>query len=431
MADGVYHARIGEDLNLNREDLGLNGTEHDIDAIWGEILTPIGERNRELLMCVARARGEECKAEASGVKSPYMSVRKQRGSDGSLRYIAAHLPTPHDMTPEESEKHKAMKGFIVRICDSAGIKRSVEKATKNRNARPDVTADECGGVSQGIEAQYYNAPAGNVRRRSRYHAESGLIANWITDNHTFHLIDRANYIVTPRYTWQQIDHAADIAARSGARVLVEWRCTLAGADGRPCPDGKITRGNIIGSGLGCGKVHLQWETPRAVDGARDDYGTMASFTVGRIIIGAATGDMASLFIPERKDRRSGRYLWVPSADKKTWLEYRGGEDVPDDDGHDIDDEVKFSHQEISETCRYGEVNARPSAPLPRRGISAIGLTMTIDAPEDPTGATEVAPEEVRKPVTCPGCGRPASHRTLSGVQKHYPGCSETGGQRVA
>lgn len=408
VADGVHHTRTRKDLNLNRKDLGLDHNEHNIEEIWTEILTPISGRDRSLLMCVARADDRECKAEASGVKSPYMVVRKQRGSDGALRYIAAHLPTPHNATPEESDKHKAMKSFIARICDNEGLKYGVEKATKSRSARPDITVKGDGGRNLGCEAQYYNAPADNVRRRSRYHAEAGLTANWITDNDTFDLIDRANYIVTPRYTWKQIDHAADISALGGARVLVEWRCTAAGSGGRPCPEGKITRGGIIGTS-GCGKIHLHWETPRLADGSADDYGTTAAFTVGCIITGAATGDMDSLFIPERKDRRSGRYLWVPSADKKRWLEYCGGEELPEEDEDVLDDEVKFSGQEINETCRYGEEGFKPSAPRQRRAISSIGLTMTIDGPEDdepddksPQTQEQIpGPEEDSQPPTRP------------------------------
>jgi hypothetical protein len=443
VAYGVHHTRIHEDLNLTREDLGLDRAEYDVDEIWAEILTPVGERDRNMLKCVAHAHGGECKAEASGVKSPYMSVRKQRGSDGTLRYIAAHLPTGVEATREEKDKHKATKGFIERTCAKAGLEYAVEKTTKTRTRRPDVTVLGDGGLDQGIEAQFWNASPGNVRARSRDHAEAGLCANWITDNDTFHLVDRANYIIIPRYTWRQIDHAADIAAISGARVLVEWRCTADGSNGRPCPDGLVYGAARGVADVGCGKIHLQWETPRLVDGGADDYGTMASFTVGRIIIGAATGDMDSLFIPERKDRRSGRYLWVPAADKKTWLEYRGGEELPEDDEDDQDDEVKFSHREISETCRYGEEGFKPSAPLPRRGLSSLGLTMTVDAPKEPAGSADSGPddnedpepasgpEDDAKPAQCPGCGRPTSHRNLSGLQLHYAGCLAMTPKRAA
>ncbi|MFL3871342.1 hypothetical protein LT966_32830 [Streptomyces griseobrunneus] len=36
------------------------------------------------------------------MKSPHMYVRNHRGPDGALRLRAAHLPTVHEVTPEES-----------------------------------------------------------------------------------------------------------------------------------------------------------------------------------------------------------------------------------------------------------------------------------------------------------------------------------------
>ncbi|WP_217567290.1 hypothetical protein [Streptomyces sp. GbtcB7] len=218
--------------------------------------------------------------------------------------------------------------------------------------------------------------------------EGGLTANWITDDSTFHLIDRAHYVITPRYTWKQIDDAAELAALNGARILVEWHCTADGSGGRPCPDRLIygaARGN---AGVGCGKMHLQWETPRLVDRGPDDYGTMAAFSVGRVLVDAATGKMDSLFVPSREDKRAGR---------------------------------------------YGETGDGSNMPLPPRGVSSLGLTITIDIPtktvEGREASGSTAPETVpgptsfTQPAKCPGCGRPAAHRALYGVQLHYPGCS--------
>jgi hypothetical protein len=413
-------------LNLTFENFDVDGlTPEESEQIWDEIRSPIGERDRDLLMCTARAAGLRCKAEESGVKSPYMAVRKQRGADGTTRYVAAHLPTAHEVTAEESDKHKAAKDFIARTCDRAGLRYGVEKATTRRR-RPDVTVEPDGGVGLGCEAQYYNASAGNVRHRSRLHAEAGLTANWITDDNTFHLIDRANYLVTPRYTWKEISDASDLATMNGVRVLVEWHCSAAGSDGRPCPNGKITRGGIIGTS-GCGKVHLQWETPRLVDDGPDGYGTKTAYSVGRVLVGAATGEMSSLFVSGRKDHRSGRYLWVPTADKARWLDYSDGEEDQPEDEDSGSDDVEFSQRETDDSCHYGEDTGTRSAPLPRRGISAAGLTLTVDAPAEVATGQRPAehPNRVTAPQSharCPGCGRPASHRTLSGVRRHYPGC---------
>jgi hypothetical protein len=427
MADGVHHTRIREDLNLNREDLGLNPekyTADQIEDIWQEITRSVRERDRELLLCIARANGEPCKAEHSGVKSPHMSVRKQRCPDGTLRWIAAHLPTPHDMTPEESDKHKATKEFIFRTCDKAGLDCATEKATKTRTARPDNTVFGKGGPDLGIEAQFYNASADTVRRRSRNHAEAGLVANWITDNDTFHLIDRANWMLMRPLPWREISAAADLPLMGGFRVLVEWRCTAAAE--RPCPNGKVK--------TGCDRTHLTWDTPRRLDGEATGYeGDRLGVTIGQTIVGAATGEVESLFIPSRKDRRSGAYLWVPSADKAKWMDHEGAEDVPDLDEPDPEDEVSYSHEEISGSCTYGEKTFDPtmvkSAPLKTRGLASLSITIDDPAPAE-TAAVDSQPKAA-DPAHCPGCGRPATHRTLHGVQRHYPGCSATGPERAA
>jgi hypothetical protein len=415
MADGVHHTRLREDLNLNREDLGLHPAKYTADQvkeIWQEIRRPVRERDRELLLCVARANGESCKAEHSGVKSPHMTVRKQRCPDGTLRWCAAHLPTPHAVTSEESDKHKATKDFVARFCDKAGIANAVEKATRTRTRRPDNTVYGSGGLSLGCEAQFYNASPDNVRARSRNHAEAGLVANWITDNDTFHLIDRANWMLMRPQHWQQISEADDLPLMGGFRVLVEWHCTAAAE--RPCPDAKIK--------TGCNNVHLTWDTPRRLDGEATGYeGDRLGVTVGQTIVGAATGDVESLFIPSRKDRRAGAYLWVPSAGKARWLEYVGDEDAPDRDESDPEDEVTYSREEISGSCTYGEKTFDPakvkSAPLKTRGLA--GLSLTIDVPPSPPASDA---STVASAARCPGCNRPATHRTLYGVQLHYAGC---------
>lgn len=416
MADGVHHTRIGEDLNLNREDLGLDPakyTDEQVEGIWQEIQRSIRERDRELLLCIARANNKPCKAEQSGVQSPHMTVRKQRSPDGTLKWCAAHLPTPHDMTSEESDKHKATKDFIARFCDTAGIRTEVEKTTKTRRSRPDVTAGPIG-----CEAQFYNASADTVRRRSRNHAEAGLVANWITDNDTFHLIDRANWMLMRPMPWRQISEAADLPLMGGFRVLVEWKCTASAQ--RPCPNGKVV--------TGCNDVHLEWDTPRRLDGeATGHEGDRLGVTVGRTIVGAATGEVDSLFIPSRKDRLAGAYLWVPSSDKVKWAESDDGQAFVENDESSPEGEVSFSNEEISDSCTYGErafdAATVRSAPLQKRGFASLSRTIKAPLPSPAVSAADGG--------CCPGCGRPAAHRMLHGVQRHYPGCSAVDPERAA
>ncbi|MGW2739207.1 competence protein CoiA family protein [Streptomyces sp. NPDC001288] len=313
-----------------------------------------------------------------------MYVRKHRGPDGVLRLRAAHLPTAHEMTSEESDRHKAMKDFLARTGQSAGLQVQVEMTTKNRTSRPDVTITGAGGISLGCEAQYYNASAGTVLRRSKAHAEAGLTANWITHDDRFHLIDRSNWMLTREMTWKEISDAADIALMGGFRVLVEWRCTATAE--RPCPDAKVK--------TGCGKVHLQWDTPRRLDdegtGWTGHKGNTRAITVGQTLVKAATGSVTPLFASSRKDQRSGAYMWVSVADKSRWNDYRSEEAAAPDEDQAQEEPVHFSGRDADTTCSFGADTWIPSAPLERRGIQSVELTITADDPA-PVRTAQLAP----------------------------------------
>ncbi|MFF9569873.1 hypothetical protein [Streptomyces sp. NPDC014685] len=281
------------------------------------------------------------------------------------------------MTSEESDRHKAMKDFVARHCQSAGIESKVEKTTKNRTSRPDVTVIGDGGISLGCEAQFYNASPDRVLRRSRAHYDAGLVTNWITHNDTFHLVDRANWMLIRDTSWQEIRRAADLPLFGGYRVLTDWHCTAAAV--RACPTGRVK--------TGCGKRHLQWETPRLLDGEAAGWtgyrGDRLGVTVGRTIVGAATGSVVPLFIPGRKNHRAGSYMWVPAEDRNTWTEYRSEQPPTEEPQPETSRDLHFSGKEADGTCRFGEKAWIPSAPLPRRGVASVELTMTIDEPAIP------------------------------------------------
>ncbi len=402
MANGVWHNDLQRIIELDKENLGIReSTGIDVDKLRAELQQPVASRRRDLLMCVERALGRICKAELKGVKSPHMCVRRHRGPDGTLRLRAAHLPTLHRLTAEESDRHKAMKEFLARTCQAAGLDSKAETATKNRSARPDVTVFADGGVSLGCEAQFYNASPNTVLRRTRAHADDGLVTNWITHDDTFHLVDRAHWMLIRDVTWREINNAADLSLVGGYRVLASWHCTAAA--NRPCPAGRAK--------TGCGKRHLQWDTPAMSDGEATGWSTRGdrlTVTVGQTLVGAATGSVAPLFIPGRQDHRAGRYIWVPARDRETWTGYHGSlpsteEEAPDVEG---DDELHYSGHDADDTCRFGEATWTPSAPLPRRGISSIALSLTVDEPTLPavprqrTTTTEY-PAPARRPDESP------------------------------
>ncbi|MFZ4176700.1 hypothetical protein ACOZCI_20735 [Streptomyces griseoincarnatus] len=417
MANGVWHEELQQVLALDKDDLGLpRDSRHLVPDLIDALLRPIAERDRFLLHCVESQAGRVCKAEQNGVQSRFMYVRKHRGPDGLVRLRAAHLPTSHEMTPEESDRHKAMKEFVARTCDAAGIRYAVEKATKFRTSRPDVTVIGDGGLNLGCEAQYYNASSGTVLRRSRAHASAGLTANWITDNDKFHLVDRANWMLTRPTAWRQISNATDLPLMGGYRVLVEWACTAAAE--RPCPDGLAK--------TGCGRVHLQWDTPRRLDdegtGWTGGAGNTRGVTVGQTLIGAATGTVVPLFIPSQRSPRAGAYMWVPARDRATWSGYRSIEEPPAEGVVESGDAIHFSGEEAELACRFGEETWTPSAPLPRRGLAQ--LSITVDRPQPPVypAAAELAPQCVppvlRRPR--PGDGETGALRRDQAAQPAVP-----------
>jgi len=428
VANGVWHSELKCVLELDKPDLGLSNSAVSVTDVIEELLQPVAARRRDLLICAEKALARTCKAEVSGVKSPHMYVRRHRGPDGALRLRAAHLPTMHAMTPEESDRHKAMKDFLDRTCQRAGLNRAVEKATKSRCARPDVTIYGRGGINLGCEAQFYNASPSTVLRRAKAQAEAGLVSNWITHDDTFHLVDRAQWMLIRDVTWREIDNAADLPLVGGFRVLADWLCTAASV--RSCPTGK--------SKTGCGKRHLFWETPRAADGIASGYtgdrGDRLGVTVGRTIIGAATGSVLPIFLPSRKDHRSGSFMWVPADDHATWTDYQDGATPDGPEPAPADDDLHFSGSEADSTCQFGEQTWPPSAPLPRRGIDSVELGVTIETnplpaiPNQSTSQDRSRPQPASsnpvpgqrildwsdpdrflpEPQPCRRCGKPAS-----------------------
>ncbi|MEV6131983.1 hypothetical protein AB0M05_35225 [Streptomyces violaceusniger] len=409
MANGVWHDELKRVIELDKEDLGISeDTGINVSQVHAELLQPVASRRRDLFVCVESASGRICKAELQGVKSPHMYVRRHRGRDGALRLRAAHLPTVHEMTPEESDRHKAMKEFLARTCQAAGLTTKAETATKNRSARPDLTVFADGGVNLGCEAQFYNASPSTILRRTRAHADDGLVSNWITHDDTFHLVDRAHWMLIRDVTWREINNAADLPLVGGYRVLASWHCTAA-AD-RPCLTGR--------SKTGCGKRHLQWDTPRMSDGEATGWsprGDRLGVTVGRTLIGAATGSVAPLYLPGRQDHRAGRFIWVPAEDRETWAGHHGTLAPAEDEGPDTDedDELHYSGHDADDTCRFGEVTWSPSAPLPRRGISSVALSLTVDEPTCPVVPRQrTTITEDPAPVPTPHVDSPLMQRTV-------------------
>lgn len=108
-------------------------------------------------------RGAPCQC-ALASKSPWMSVRRRR-TRGQVTWAAAHLPLTRAATPQETNKHKAMKERIARTAARHGL--DVETEARSSDGRVITGVLVTGaGARVGWEAQYSTITANTVRRRS-------------------------------------------------------------------------------------------------------------------------------------------------------------------------------------------------------------------------------------------------------------------------
>ncbi|MEU7391036.1 hypothetical protein [Streptomyces tanashiensis] len=242
MANGVYHTKYGITINLNFEDLG----HPDRPGLLEEITQPVGERDRDLLQCLTDYRGGHCQC-ALADKTPWMFVRRQRRA-GRVVWVAAHLPLTHAATPEESDKHKAMKERIARSAFRHGLDVQVEARSSDGRIVTDVLVSGAGG-RVGWEAQYSPISASRVRRRSGRARENGMAPLWVTGDASSEIIDRAPWTRVDDVPWQRIASPLAMIVRGGVRHLQIWKCTA--SNERSCPE----------TGSHCGRFHSGWFLP--------------------------------------------------------------------------------------------------------------------------------------------------------------------------
>lgn len=118
-----------------------------------------------------------------------MFVRRRR-SHGQVTWVAAHLPLTHAATPQESDKHKAMKERIARTPARHGLDVETEARSPDGRVVTDVLVTGAG-ARVGWEAQYSPITANTVRRRSAKARERNIAPLWVTSDDSSALIDRA------------------------------------------------------------------------------------------------------------------------------------------------------------------------------------------------------------------------------------------------
>ncbi|MEU2624646.1 hypothetical protein ABZ642_42160 [Streptomyces sp. NPDC007157] len=358
MANGVFHTRYGIEINLTYEDLN----NPDYGGLLEEITQPVGQRPRDLLQCLKDYKGEECQCALAG-KSPWMFVRRQR-SNGQVTWVAAHLPLTHTATPQESDKHKAMKERIARTAERHGLSVETEARSEDGRVITDVLVTGAG-ARVGWEAQYSPITTNTVRRRSAKARERNIAPLWVTADATSALIDRAPWTRVDDVPWQRIASPLTLMIRAGVRHLQIWKCTP-GSE-RPCP----------ATGDACGMWHSGWFLPALC------IPQERATPLDELVVTSADGEHLPVRSRDPHDARRASYLWALARDVSRWREITGETNIPPESGPADDDAVTYTEQELDSSCHYGEEGPHTSSPRPQRErTSPVGLHTFDHAPDD-------------------------------------------------
>nr|WP_168516653.1 hypothetical protein [Streptomyces sp. S1D4-11]QIZ01274.1 hypothetical protein HEP87_56220 [Streptomyces sp. S1D4-11] len=357
MANGVFHTRYGIEINLHRKDLANPDREHLLE----EITQPVGQRARDLLQCLEDRNGGECQCALDG-KSPWMFVRRQR-RNGQLVWEAAHLPLTHVATPQESDKHKAMKERIARTAARHGLDVQTEARSEDGRVITDVLVTGAG-ARVGWEAQYSPITANTVRRRSAKARARGIAPLWVTGDATSQLINSAPWTRVDDVPWQRIISPLALIIRAGVRHLQIWKCTPTSE--RACPE----------TGDACGKWHCGWYLAALC------LPQERATPLDELVITSADGEHLAVRSRNPHDPRRITYLWALARDVQRWREITGESDTPTEPDQNEDEHVTYTEEEIDGSCRYGEDGPHTSSPRPlRETTSATGLHTFDQAPD--------------------------------------------------
>ncbi|MGW4808742.1 competence protein CoiA family protein [Kitasatospora sp. NPDC004272] len=359
MANGVYHTAYDIEINLTKPDLGCPG----FPELLREITAPIDQRERELLQCLEHHREGVCQSEEDG-RSPWMTIRR-RTVDNVTTWVAAHLPVRGVPTPDESDKHKAMKERIARVAEQHGLRAEVEARATDGRIRTDVlVTGEAGRI--GWEAQYSPISAETVRRRSRAAADHEIVPLWVTNSTASAVIERAPWARVDDFSWKEIASATAMIVRGGVRHLQQWKCLRSSE--RACPV----------NGSFCGLFHAQWHLAALCLPAKPPT------DVDTLVVASADGELVPVRVAGgQRDSRAVSRMWVPARDRDRWYDMYGD---PGEEAADVqqppDKDITYTHQELDPVCRYGDESFVPrNSPRPRRDTSAgAGLRTFAEVP---------------------------------------------------
>ncbi|WP_427894230.1 hypothetical protein ACQHIV_13580 [Kribbella sp. GL6] len=329
MASSVFCTRYGVELNLTLPDLGQPGFPDLRSEIYGDN----ADQDREFLQCVQSARGVPCKSEAKG-KSPYMYIQRRSGS-----LVAVHRnPGRHEVTPAESDEHKALKERISKAAEAAGFAADVESRSRDGKRRTDVIVNGVDGIRIGWEPQMSKLGRQAVERRTKLAKRDGLTSMWLTKSDKADLINRAPWSRIKQTPWREIAAGDPLEIVGGVNRLEIWRC-----DSRsvvPCPVAKRGR---------CGKHHGEWRA------AKNLY-------LNKLVELTAAGEYRSLHLTRVAGSRGERYLWAPRREADRFDEITADQTGDTERAIPERAEAEVRERPLDRICRYGEETGFRSAP---------------------------------------------------------------------
>ncbi|MFJ6943150.1 hypothetical protein ACISU4_00520 [Streptomyces wuyuanensis] len=320
MANGVWHTKLGIEIDLTQQDLG----HPEMPGLW-EVLyddkRPVPSRGLQCLQC--RQERPHC--------PEWMFLRIRNGVRQAVHFntsIGAHAGET------ESDEHKALKERIYHAGDHEGFRVTAEDRSRDGKRRTDVTVT--GDVSVGWEIQLSNITAGTVQRRARIAREDGLVPSWTTSAKKLSEVLRGApwSLMNPR-PWQEIREGREILVAGGVRMLTMQHC---GRIPGPCRVRKVGK---------CNDFHGTWEVYNP--------------TLEELVCGTAAGQWVPVIIPQ--SRWMNRF-WVRPTDRDLYAASVGGLPTEDDvsRGRTRAAASSISEEELDRVCRYGEASyfrARP------------------------------------------------------------------------
>ncbi|MFC9615885.1 hypothetical protein [Streptomyces sp. NPDC056938] len=139
-----------------------------------------------------------------------------------MTWAAAYLPLTHVATPQESDRHKALKERIARTAARHGTDVQTEARSEDGRVITDVLVT---GAGIGWEARYSPISASTVRRCSAKARARNIAPLWVTADAPSALIDRAPCARVDDVPWQPIVSPLALIVRGGVRHPQIWKCT--------------------------------------------------------------------------------------------------------------------------------------------------------------------------------------------------------------